>query len=102
MLFLTPRNSRHTFPEDMEYAFMDLLAPEMTLERYLAMPEQERKKWWINCDTQPAAPTGFTDPENGEEIYATHYYFEPASPEILDPNYQYEKSKTTRTSYCLS
>ena len=30
-----------TFPEDMEYAFMDLLAPEMTLERYLAMPEQQ-------------------------------------------------------------
>ena len=49
--------------------------------------EQERKKWWINCDTQPAAPTGFTDPENGEEIYATHYYFEPASPEILDRIY---------------
>lgn len=76
-----------TFPGDMEYAFMDLLAPEMTLERYLAMSEQERKKWWINCDTQPAAPTGFTDPENGEEIYATHYYFEPASPEILDRIY---------------
>ena len=27
------------------------------------------------------------DPENGEEIYATHYYFEPASPEILDRIY---------------
>lgn len=76
-----------TFPEGMEYAFMDLLAPEMTLERYLAMPDAERKKWWINCDTQPSEPTGIMDIETGEEIYATHYYFEPASPEILDRIY---------------
>lgn len=76
-----------TFPSDLEYSFMDLLAPEMTLERYLAMSEQEWKKWWINCDTQPAAPTGFIDPENGEEIYATHYYFEPVTPQILDRIY---------------
>ena len=76
-----------TFPSDEEYAFMNLVAREMTLERYRAMLDTERRKWWINCDTQPSKPTGITDLETGEEIYATHYYFEPASPEILDRIY---------------
>lgn len=76
-----------TFPGDMEYAFLDLLAPEMTLDRYLAMSAADRRKWWINCDTQPPVSTGLPDPETGEEIYATHYYFEPVTPEILDRIY---------------
>lgn len=76
-----------TFLSDEEYAFMDLIAPEMTLERYLAMPPEERRKWWINCDTQPSKPTGITSLETGEELYFTHYYFEPVSPGILDRIY---------------
>lgn len=32
---------------------MDLLAPEMTLERYLAMPEQERKNGGLTVTPSP-------------------------------------------------
>jgi len=38
-----------TFPDDLEFSFMEVLAPAMTLQDYLAMPEQERRKWWINA-----------------------------------------------------
>lgn len=76
-----------TFPSDLEYSFMDLLAPEMTLDHYLAMTAEERRKWWISCDTQPPVSTGIMDLETGEEIYSTHYYFEPVTPQILDRIY---------------
>ena len=34
-----------TFPDDLEFSFLEVLAPTMTLKDYLAMPEQERRKW---------------------------------------------------------
>lgn len=76
-----------TFPTAEEYSFMDLIAPDMTLESYLSMPDNQQRKWWISCDTQPPVSTGITDDDTGEDIYATHYYFEPASPEILNRVY---------------
>lgn len=32
-----------TFPDELEFSFLEVLAPTMTLQDYLAMPEQERR-----------------------------------------------------------
>jgi len=34
-----------TFPDDAEVAFMETIAPGMTVAGYLSLPGQEREKW---------------------------------------------------------
>ena len=50
-----------TFPDDLEFSFLEVLAPTMTLQDYLAMPEQERRKWWIS--SQIMEPIPLTGPD---------------------------------------
>lgn len=76
-----------TFPGELEYAFLGLLAQDMTLQDYVDMPEDERRKWWISSRIMAPVPLGFTDPETGEELFETGFYFEPVSPEILNRIY---------------
>lgn len=75
------------FPDSLEFAFLEVLAPDMTLGDYLAMPDTERQKWWINSRIMPPEPLGMTDPETGEELFETGFYFEPVNPEILNRVY---------------
>jgi len=75
------------FPDDLEFSFLEVLAPTMTLKDYLAMPEQERRKWWINAVPDSVYPLGFTDWETGEDLFDTGFYFEPVCPGILDRIY---------------
>ncbi|WP_295980693.1 hypothetical protein [uncultured Akkermansia sp.] len=79
--------SQLIIPTDEEYAFMDSIAGKMTLDDYLALPEPERKKWYINCNPGPPRLTGGTDAATGEEIYSTGFFFEPWHPNILDRIY---------------
>lgn len=76
-----------TFPDDAEFEFMETIAADMTLEDYLALSEQERQKWWISSEIDAVRPLGFTDIETGEDLYQTGFYFEPATPNILDRVY---------------
>lgn len=76
-----------TFPGELEYAFLGLLAQDMTLQDYVDMPDAERRKWWISSRIMAPVPLPFADPETGEELFETGYYFEPVSPEILNRVY---------------
>lgn len=79
--------SQLVIPTDEEYAFMDSIAGQMTLDNYLALPEAERKKWYINCNPGSPRSTGGTDASTGEKIYSTGFFFEPWNPSILNRVY---------------
>ena len=66
-----------TFPDELEFSFLEVLAPTMTLKDYLAMPEQERRKWWISSQIMEPIPLTGPDPETGEDLFVTGFYFEP-------------------------
>ena len=76
-----------TFPDELEFSFLEVLAPTMTLQDYLAMPEQERRKWWINAVPVSVFPLDVPDQETGEPLFMTGFYFEPVCPGILDRVY---------------
>lgn len=76
-----------TFPDDLEFSFLEVLAPTMTLKGYLAMPEQERRKWWISSQIMEPIPLTGPDPETGEDLFVTGFYFEPVAPNIPDRIY---------------
>lgn len=76
-----------TFPDDAEFDFMLIIAQDMTLQDYLAMPALERDKWWINSRIMPPVRLAMTDTTTGDELYETGYYFEPVSPGILNRIY---------------
>ncbi len=65
-----------TFPDELEFSFLEVLAPTMTLKDYLAMPEQERRKWWISSQIMEPIPLTGPDPETGEDLFVTGFYFE--------------------------
>ena len=71
-----------TFPDELEFSFLEVLAPTMTLKDYLAMPEQERRKWWISSQIMEPIPLTGPDPETGEDLFVTGFYFEPVAPNI--------------------
>ncbi|GEM_PF-163992 len=75
------------FPDDLEFSFLEVLAPTMTLKDYLAMPEQERRKWWISSQIMEPIPLTGPDPETGEDLFVTGFYFEPVAPNIPDRIY---------------
>lgn len=76
-----------TFPDDLEFSFLEVLAPTMTLQDYLAMPEQERRKWWISSQIMEPIPLTGPDLETGEDLFVTGFYFEPVAPNIPDRIY---------------
>lgn len=76
-----------TFPDGIEFAFLQILAQDMTLEGFLAMPEAERQKWWLSSRIMAPDPIGLTDPDTGEDLFDTGFYFEPVTPEILNRVY---------------
>lgn len=76
-----------TFPDDLEFSFLEVLAPSMTLQDYPAMPEQERRKWWISSQIMEPIPLDVPDLETGEDLFVTGFYFEPVCPGILDRVY---------------
>ena len=76
-----------TFPDDLEFSFLEVLAPTMTSKDYLAMPEQERRKWWISSQIMEPIPLTGPDPETGEDLFVTGFYFEPVAPNIPDRIY---------------
>ncbi len=59
---------------------------EMTLEKYLCLSDEEQRKWYINA--KPMEPELIdVDPQTGEEIYRTGFYFEPWSSSLLEWEY---------------
>ncbi|MDO4410545.1 MAG: hypothetical protein Q4C05_04620 [Akkermansia sp.] len=74
-------------PSAEESKLMQIIRKNMTLADYLALPEEEQRKWYINCDPRLRPPVYWYTNDNGEEIYMTSFYFEPWTPEILNRVY---------------
>ena len=73
--------------QELPDTFPDVLAPTMPLQDYLAMPEQERRKWWISSQIMEPIPLTGPDLETGEDLFVTGFYFEPVAPNIPDRIY---------------
>ena len=56
-------------------------------ELFDAMPEQERRKWWISSQIMEPIPLTGPDLETGEDLFVTGFYFEPVAPNIPDRIY---------------
>lgn len=69
-----------TFPDDLEFSFLEILAPTMTLKDYLAMPEQERRKWWISSQIMEPIPPDRAGPGNGGRSLCYRFLFRACSP----------------------
>lgn len=76
-----------TFPDDADLEFMEVIAPGMTLDDYLALTPDQRRKWWISSEIDAVRPLGFKDLVTDEDLYQTGFYFEPVAPNILDRIY---------------
>ena len=76
-----------TFPDDLEFSSLEVLAPTMTLKDYLAMPEQEQHKWWISSQIMEPIPLTGPDRKRGGFFFVTGFYFEPVAPNIPDRIY---------------
>lgn len=74
-------------PVDEEWAFMNTIAGDMTLEDYVALPESERRKWYINSNPNIQTHRIGFDKNKGEDMYITGFFFEPWHPSILDRIY---------------
>lgn len=74
-------------PSAEESKLMRIIRKNMTLADYLALPEEEQRKWYINCDPRLRPPVYRYTNDKGEEMYSTSFFFEPWTPEILNRVY---------------
>ncbi len=68
---------KQVVPTIHEVAQMRKKAPNMTLDDYLALSDDERRKWMISANPRdPTQNLGF-DEKLGEDVYYTSFFFEP-------------------------
>ncbi len=73
-------------PSAEESKLMQIIRKNMTLADYLALPEEEQRKWHINSIPHIPTEYWYTN-DKGEEMYSTSFFFEPWTPEILNRVY---------------
>ncbi len=93
MTFQKIRDDIHQHPEKSvvpskeEVKRMESVRYNMSADAYLTLPEEERKKWYINLI--PTYPHRFLrfDEQKKENLYSIGFYFEPWDPSILNRKY---------------
>ncbi len=75
-----------TEPTEEEYQRMEEDAHSMTLTKYILLPDEERKKWYINRGLREMRKI-CTSPITGEDVFDAPYYFEPWSTSINERFY---------------
>ncbi len=74
-------------PSEEEAQLMEIIRSDMTIDDYIALPEEEQKKWYININPYDFSIEGPFINSEGKEVWFVPYYFEPWHPDILKRKY---------------